>query len=542
MAELTSQGLCIAAFEPLVTGKQMREIDRVTIDEFGIPGLQLIERAGTRVVETLHARWRGLDGLRVAVVCGKGNNGADGFVVARLLSNAGVAVEVFLGVPRAELGDEAGGLLERFEVAGQVATPLAEDASHAAALGRCDIIVDALLGTGISGAPRTAQAQIIEAMNASQRPIVAVDLPSGVNADSGRVPGAAVRAAVTVSFGVAKVGQLFSPGRGYCGILELVDIGFPEDAIRSGSGELSLLDAIGIGALMPTRDQDAHKGGCGSVLVVAGSLGMTGAAVLAAEAAMRAGAGRVSVGAPESLHDILETKLTEVMTRPLPEVRRRRCLSRRALGDLLALLPTMDALAIGPGLGRYRETADLVRGVLERDDLPPTVIDADGLFAIGDGNGFFGSRRSTRRSTSPTISRIITPHMGEFARLTGRNREVIAVEPLPYAIEYAQQQGVIVVLKGGPTVVAAPDGRAFVNPTGNAGMATAGSGDVLAGVISGLLAQGCDALTASLCGVFLHGRAGDLARDALGEWGMLAGDLSKQLSEAFVETAGKSRL
>jgi len=479
-------------FPRLVTGPEMAAIDRRTIDDGGISALELMERAGTRVVETLQERWGGLEGMRVAVVCGKGNNGGDGLVVARLLANAGIAVDTFLGVDRAAIDGAAAHLLERLERVGGRAVPVPEGSAAVEALRRSDIVVDALLGTGLRGAPREAQGRVIQAINDCARPVVAVDLPSGVDATTGDVHGIAVRASLTVTFGLAKVGHLFPPGRGYCGLLELADIGFPETAIEAFGGTTFLLTAAGIADRIPRRQTDAHKGTCGSVLVVAGSVGMTGAATLAAKAALHAGAGRVTLGAPVSLNDILEVKLTEVMTRPLPEVRRRRCLSLRALGDIFAMLPAANALAIGPGLGRYRETVDLV--------------------PIGDGEGFLGA------------GRIVTPHAGEFSRLTGCSREVIAAEPVPRAVEFAVHHGVIVVLKGGPTVIAAPDGRAFVNPTGNAGMATAGSGDVLTGTISGLLAQGCEPLWAALSGVYLHGLAGDRARDELGEWGMLAGE------------------
>jgi NAD(P)H-hydrate epimerase len=514
-------------FPRLVTGPEMAAIDRRTIEECGISALDLMERAGARVVETLLERWGELEGMRVAVVCGKGNNGGDGLVVARLLEQAGVAVDTFLGVDRAAITGEAAHQLRRLEEVGGKVVPVPEGSAAVEALRRSDVVVDALLGTGLRGAPRQAQGRIIQTINDSACPVLAVDLPSGVDASSGHVHGVAVRAAVTVTFGLAKVGHLFPPGRGHCGLLELADIGFPETAIEACEGTTFLLTAAGIAARIPRRETDAHKGRCGSVLVIAGSEGMTGAASLSADAALRAGAGRVTLGAPVSLHDILEVKLTEVMTRPLPEVRRRRCLSLRALGDIVALLPAANALALGPGLGRYHETVDLVRRLLARRDLPPTVIDADALYAIGDGGGCLGT------------GRIITPHAGEFSRLTGHSREAIVAEPVPQAVEFAVHHGVHVVLKGGPTVVAAPDGRAFVNPTGNAGMATAGSGDVLTGIIAGLLAQGCEPLSASLCGVYLHGLAGDRARDELGEWGMLAGDLSERVAGAFVEVVGE---
>jgi len=502
----------------------MTAIDRHTIEHGGISSAELMERAGARVIETLVERFHGLQGLRVAVVCGKGNNGGDGFVVARRLLEAGVAVDIFLGVARADVVGEADSLLRRVEQAGGEAVPLPIDVDAAsAALSRSDVVVDALLGTGLQGVPRADQVSVIDAMNGCSVPVVAVDLPSGVDAGSGKVAGVAVRATVTVTFGLAKRGHLFAPGRGHCGALELVDIGFPEDAIEACGGTVFLLTADGVASLLPTRTSDAHKGNCGSILVVAGSMGMSGAAALASDAALRSGAGKVTVAVPASLHDILEVKLTEVMTRPLPEVRRRRCLSLRALGDIIELLPAADVLAIGPGLGRYRETGDLVCRLLRRRDLPPVVIDADALYAIGDGEGLLGP------------GRIVTPHVGEFSRLMGLTPEKIRAEPVKRSVEFAVRHGVVVVLKGGPTVVAAPDGRAFVNPTGNPGMATAGSGDVLTGQIAALLGQGCEPLDAAVSGVYLHGLAGDLARDEFGESGLRAGDVLERVPRALLK-------
>jgi len=513
----------VSGFPRLVTAEQMAAIDRRAIAS-GVSGVDLMERAGARVLETLAERWHGLAGLRVAVVCGKGNNGGDGLVVARLLAEEGVAVETWLGADRAELTGDAARLLLRLEAAGNQPHPLPEEHADAVeALQLSDIIVDALLGTGLCGAPRAPQARIIQIINDCPRPVLAVDLPSGVDAADGHVESVAVSATVTVTFELTKVGHLFPPGRGHCGVLEVVDIGIPQSAIEPGAAGLHLLTTAGISPRVPRRQTDAHKGTCGSVAVIAGSVGMTGAAALAAEAALRSGAGRTTLGVPASLNDILEVKVTEAMTKPLPEVRRRRCLSLRALGEITALLRSADAGAIGPGLGRYRETVALVRRLLADHDLPPMVIDADALYAIGDDHGLLGP------------DRIITPHAGEFGRLTGCSRQRVADEPVPLAAEFAQRQGCVVILKGGPTVIAAPDGQVYVNPTGNAGMATAGSGDVLTGLIAGLLAQGSTPLSASLCGVFLHGLAGDRTRDRLGEWGMLAGDLLPAIASAFVE-------
>ena len=356
---------------------------------------------------------------------------------------------------------------------------------------------------------------------------MAVDIPSGVEADTGRVHGAAVQAVLTVTFGLVKVGQLFYPGRSHCGALHLANIGFPESILRDAAAEALLLSAEGLESLVPRRRGDEHKGSCGMVAVVAGSVGMTGAAALTADAALRSGAGRVHLGIPASLNDIIEVKLSEVMTRPLPEVRKRRCLSLRALGEVCAMLTRADVLALGPGLGRYRETEELVRRLVLQTELP-LVLDADGLSA------FAGQANALKGRSAPLV---LTPHVGEFARLSGLDKRQITDAPMAVARDFAGEFGATLVLKGAPTVVALSDGRVAVNSTGNPGMATAGSGDVLTGIIAGLMAQGLGAEAAACLGVYVHGRAGDRAVERLGEWGMRAGDIADEIALAMVDAA-----
>ena len=304
---------------------------------------------------------------------------------------------------------------------------------------------------------------------------VAVDVPSGLDADSGNTEGPCVAADATVTFALPKVGHFFHPGRRLCGRLHLVDIGIPEAAVAVEGDTTSLIGLRGAAELLPNRAPDVHKGDCGKAAVVAGSVGMTGAASLAAMAALRSGAGLVTLGVPESLNDILEVKLTEVMTRRLPEVRSRRCLSLRARGAIQEMLEKADAVAIGPGLGTHRETVELIRRLIG-DIRTPTVLDADALNAVAD------DVDQLKKATAPLI---ITPHSGEFCRLT----KTPVNGPIAAARGLAQRLGVIVVLKGAPTVVAVSDGRVFVNPSGNAGMATGGTGDVLTGMLVGLMAQ-----------------------------------------------------
>jgi ADP-dependent NAD(P)H-hydrate dehydratase / NAD(P)H-hydrate epimerase len=522
-------------FVKLVTGEEMAEIDRRTIAA-GTPGAELMESAGRRVFDAIVEEWEGLEGLCPVVVCGRGNNGGDGFVIARLLHQAGAAVRVFLTTTREAVRGDAAHHLRLLEEAGGKVELLLEEGNlevFREALEGADLVVDALLGTGLKGAPRPEAARIIECVMGSGRPVVAVDLPSGLEAGTGRVHGACMRAVLTVTFGLPKVGHLFFPGRTHCGILRLVDIGFSAEVIQTSPVDTYLLDEERMAALIPRRTDDAHKGTCGTVAVVAGSVGMTGAATLAADAALMAGAGRVTLGLPSSLNDIVEGKLTEVMTLPLAEVRKRRCLALRGLGEILELSGRSDCLALGPGVGRYRETVELVRRLVVQVERP-LVLDADGLFALA------GATDLLKERAAPII---LTPHVGEFARLTRLATEDISSDPLGHAGRFAVEHGVVLVLKGGPTVVALADGRCLVNPTGNAGMATAGAGDVLTGLIAGLLGQGMSPEMAACLGVYLHGRAGDLARDQIGEWGMKAGDIGHLVPRAILDTyaAGAER-
>ena len=512
----------------LVTGREMAAVDQRTIAEAGISSAELIERAGAEVVAAIAARWDGLAGLQAVVLCGKGNNGGDGFAVARLLRAGGGSARVFLAADRADVQGAAAEHLRRCEQEGGAVEVLGEDlAPLDAAIQKADLVIDALLGTGLRGAPRPAMARVIERIAHCERPVVAVDIPSGVEADTGQVHGAAVQAVLTVTFGLVKVGQLFYPGRSHCGALHLANIGFPEFILRDAVAQALLLSAEGLGSLVPHRRGDEHKGSCGTVAVVAGSVGMTGAAALTADAALRSGAGRVHLGIPASLNDILEVKLSEVMTRPLPEVRKRRCLSLRALGEVLAMLTRADVLALGPGLGRYRETEELVRRLVLQTELP-LVLDADGLSA------FAGQADVLKDRSAPLV---LTPHVGEFARLSGLDKRQIADAPMAVARDFAGEFGATLVLKGAPTVVALSDGRVAVNSTGNAGMATAGSGDVLTGIIAGLMAQGLGAEAGACLGVYVHGRAGDRAVERLGEWGMRAGDIADEIALAMVDAA-----
>jgi len=510
----------------LVSSAQMASIDRRSIEERGIPGIRLMERAGRAVYREVREVLGGVLGRRVAVVCGPGNNGGDGFVVARLLRADGAFVRIYLLAERGRVRGDALANMERAEGAGLEVSEVLDGGgleAMAAWVEGCDLIVDAIFGTGLRGTVTGVPAGAIDIMNGSPAPVVSIDIPSGVEGDSGRALGSSVQAEVTVAFGLPKIGHFFFPGRALRGRLVLADIGLPEDAVDAEPCSLFLTTVDEASRLLPRRPPDAHKGDCGRVLIISGSVGFTGAAAMTAQGALRAGAGLVTVGIPKSLNDVLEVKLTEPMTLPLPEVRKRRCLSLRALGGILPFEEKVDIVAIGPGISTYRETVELVGRILVKGKRP-MVLDADALNALSKD---ISPLRECGREA------VITPHPGEFSRLTGAPVDEVLADPVGAARGLASDIGKVVVLKGAPTVIASPSGEVYVNPTGNAGMATGGSGDVLTGIIAALWGQGLSALDAARCGVFVHGLAGDLAKRSKGELGMSAGDIIDFLPEAI---------
>ena len=514
----------------LVTGAQMARIDRRAI-QLGVSGIRLMENAGRGGARVLDDLVGGFRGKRIVILCGKGNNGGDGFVIADLAAAAGASVSTFLLATRDEVKGDARHHLDRARKNGLEIEEIleTEDLERIrSALANASAAVDALLGTGIRGGPRGLVAGAIETLQDAGCPVLAVDVPSGLNADTGRVDGPCAAATRTVTFGLPKIGQFRFPGRFLCGALFCVDIGLPPAAAAAEKVNVRLIAARGGAALLPRRRPDAHKGDCGRVLILAGSTGFTGAAALSAHGALRSGAGLVRVGVPESLNDILEVKLTEAMTRPLPEVRKHRCLALRARGDIQRLVAAADCVGLGPGLGAHRETVELVRRIV-LDIQAPLVLDADGINALA------GAPEILRTRTAPTV---VTPHPGEFARLTGLGSEAVRSDPIGSAQTLAGEASVIVVLKGAPTVVAVPCGRTYVNPSGNAGMASGGSGDVLTGILAALIGQGMDPETAACLGVYLHGLAGDLCAETAAQAGMIAGDVAAALPGArrVVET------
>jgi ADP-dependent NAD(P)H-hydrate dehydratase / NAD(P)H-hydrate epimerase len=508
----------------------MRALDRRAIVELGIPGAALMENAGRGAAAEIRAflteRRRPVRGLGVVVVCGKGNNGGDGFVVARVLAGWGARVRVFLVGRAADLAGDSAAKLARLtpRLRPVEITDAGGMARLAAAFGTTGgLIVDALLGTGASGAPTGLVADAIARINESGLPAVALDLPSGVSADSGQASGAAVQATLTATFGGLKRGLLVGAGRDLAGDVRVVSIGVPAEETRRAAG-VFVLEPGDVARHLPTRRPEAHKGDFGHLLVVAGSIGKTGAAALAGRAAMRAGAGLVTVASPRSQQPVVATLLTECMTEPLPETTAQTT-ALAAKARLLALAGRRDAVALGPGFGVDDETQGLVRELVH--DLPaPMVVDADALTALA------GHLGALERAAGP---RCLTPHPGEMARMLGVAVEMVQADRIETARRFAAAHGAHVVLKGTLSVISAPTGPTFLNPTGNPGMASGGTGDVLTGLVGALLARGLAPLDALCCATYVHGLAGDLAARDKGQEGLIAGDVIEAIPAAILE-------
>ncbi len=510
----------------IVTARQMQELDRKAIEGRGIPGLTLMENAGRAVAEAAARITEARPDHSIVILCGRGNNGGDGFVAARHLAGMGRKPQLLLAARRDQLSGDAEANLRRLDEAGLTVTEVDSAGPVARACCRAGLVVDALLGTGLSGDVRGLPAELIETINECAAPVLAVDLPSGLDADSGRLLGAAVRADETITMGLPKLGLFLHPGADYAGRVTVADIGLPADLIADSPSVAELIAPEWVRLLLPRRPRTAHKGDLGRVLAIAGSVGMTGAAYLCAEAALRVGAGLVTVGCPASINDILETKLTEAMTFPLPETYSR-ALDTRALAPILELAEQADVLAVGPGLSRQPETAVLVRRLMARV-AKPMVIDADGLNALADAAVILEGEHAPA---------VLTPHPGEMARLMGVSAKAVQAKRAHFAQAAANRCHSVIILKGGCSLVTESDRPLTVNPTGNPGMATGGAGDVLTGMVAGLIAQGLLPFEAAAAGAYLHGLAGDLAARSVGEASLLAGDLLEMLPSAICQVS-----
>ncbi len=496
---------------------QMRDIDKHAGDTYGIPGIVLMENAALRVVETVQARFSPLAGKRIAVVCGKGNNGGDGLAAARHLhARFGAAVAVYLCAPAADLTGDAATNFRMAQAFGVDIRP----GDRGLDLSSADVVIDALLGTGAKGQPAGAIAAAIQAINTSGRPVVSVDMPSGVDADTGQAPGACVQAAVTVTFGVPKVGLLLYPGAGFAGELQTVDIGLPLALTASDALCVNVTGAVDAARWLPARPEgrDSNKGAFGHAVVFAGSRGFIGAAVLCAEGSARMGAGLTTLCVPESAQNGVVCRVNPtVMTRGLTETAAGG-FGPDAVSAALETAKQGTAAAIGPGLGR--QAGDFVRQFAAQC-LVPLVIDADALNILAEGGA-----DALKSRPAPTV---LTPHPGEMGRLLGRSTGDVQADRRGAVEEAARRFRCVALLKGSRTLIASPDGALWVNTTGNAGMASGGMGDALTGIVAALLACGLTAGDAAAAGAYLHGLAGDIVAE---RWGGKAGLLATDVIDA----------
>ena len=503
----------------ITTAAEMREIDRVTTEKYGVPSLTLMENAGTGVANFILERHPAAH--RVTVVCGKGNNGGDGFVVARKLHDAGRVVEVILLARPDELKGDAAAMFERLRAA-SVETSDQLSPGFSSAVANCDLIVDAILGTGFKPPVRGMYAEAIVVMNRSGKLVLAVDIPSGADSDSMHAQSGdgIARADAIVTFTAPRPAHVF--GVLTHGPVVVVPIGSPDEAIVS-SLNLEVTTPRDFSRLLAPRPMDSNKGMYGHALIVGGSLGKSGAAAMAGMAALRAGAGLSTVAVPGSVLSSVASFAAELMTEPLPETRAGG-IDTSAVDRVLELASTMSVVALGPGIGRQPETVEFVRQLVKQVNCP-MVVDADGL------NAFQGKTELLDGSQRPLV---LTPHPGEMSRLTGMSIKAIQADRLSVAREFAGEHHLVLVLKGNNTIVALPDGQAWANPTGNPGMATGGTGDILTGMTAGVIAQMPDDVAlATAAAVYMHGLAGDVAAEAMGEHSLTATDLLTALPEAF---------
>lgn len=511
----------------LATADQMRKLDATAIGKFGIPGLVLMENAGRAFVDALEHHRGTLQDVTVLILCGKGNNGGDGFVIARHLANRGARVYVgVLARKRAVAGDAKTQLaiLLKTIAARKVSIVLDEITSRKRLpkLPHADIIVDAMFGTGFTGAVKGVQKDVMEWMNKQSAYVAAVDMPSGVDASTGRVENVAIKADLTVAMGLAKVGHFVGAGRDHAGIVDVVDISIPAFLFVPAKQQTYRVTAKDVRTCLPRRPRNAHKYSVGTVLVVAGSRSFTGAPVMTALSAMRAGAGAVILAVPKSIHQTIARKVTEVMLLPLEETEEG-TLAPAAEDMILEKLPWADVVALGPGIGQHPDTRRLVYSLLSAVD-KPMVVDADALGALAY------NIDALKKRLFPTI---VTPHVGEFRLMSKLPRNDIDPHRVPITREWAKKFNCTLLLKGAPTVTGTPDGNVFLNATGNPGMATAGSGDVLTGIVASFRAQGMTDGEAAYCGAFVHGAAGDIAAQAFGERSLMALDIMQNIPDAL---------
>jgi len=505
--------------ELLLSVEQMARMDGLASSELGLPSICLMENAGRGCAEIVVEEIARRGALQTAILCGPGNNGGDGYVIARNLVNLGLQPVVYSLCPASKLKGDAAVNRSVLENMGYQVEELVEG-DPLPDFRDFDLVVDAVLGTGIKGAARGMTASLIAALSDSAVPVVSVDIPSGVEGDTGKISGPAVLADRTVTMCAVKRGLLLPPGSDYAGEIHVVDIGYAPEHFAEGA-EWTVYHEEDVLDLLPGRFSSSHKGSYGKVLLVAGSAGMGGAALLASRTVMRTGAGMARLAAPAELAATLAPAMPEVMTHWVKGPAR---LEESAADELLEACDWADALVVGPGMGRHESTMKLVRRLVRESPLP-VVLDADGLFA------FNGETELFKERNSPLC---ITPHHGEFLRLLGTDKQVSLHAMIVRASELATDLGLALVLKGAPSVILGPEGDVMVNNTGNDGLSTAGSGDVLTGMIAGLAAQGLELDDAAVAGCHLHGLAGDLCARRLGRRSMTSVELMDSVQAAFL--------
>jgi ADP-dependent NAD(P)H-hydrate dehydratase / NAD(P)H-hydrate epimerase len=516
----------------LLTSSRMRELDRRAIEDIGIPGIVLMENASRGVFDIIRSEFGLLECASAAVVCGKGNNGGDGFAVARHLHNAGARPRIAVAARPGEISGDAAinmNACKNLNIPMIHVTDPRRMAGLRKILKGADFVVDALLGTGVSGPVKPFFLKIINEINKCDSPVFAVDVPSGVQVDDGRVFNGAVNADHTITFGAPKIGLFVHPGASHAGSIYVIDIGIPTEFLDAEEAGVFLTTKKYIEKRIVERPATAHKGDCGRLIVVGGSSGMSGAPCLTGMSALRTGAGLVYLAVPKSLLTVVGRKFIEAVTLPQSEDRRGR-LSLSSADEILERLKTADAMALGPGLGVSDETCELVYRLIEESPVP-ALIDADALNCIAKEPDILKSAKSPL---------VLTPHPGEMARLAGIKISEVQAARLDTAREFAKENKVVLVLKGAHSIVASPDGFAFVNTTGNSGMATAGSGDVLSGIGGALLAEGMRPFDAAVCAVFIHGLAGDMAARKMPSRSITASDILKFIPKAIQEAEEES--
>jgi hydroxyethylthiazole kinase-like uncharacterized protein yjeF len=512
----------------VLTAEAMRAAERLAMENFGVPGLTLMEAAGRNCAEVILSEFGREMGRMAVVIAGKGNNGGDGYVIARYLGERGWKVRVFVLARQEEIGGDAKTNLDILAKDMVTFCPTPGDlASHTDLFRNADIFVDALFGIGLRSEITGVHADAIRVINNSPGRVVAVDIPSGVDSSTGKILGIAVHADLTVTFAFAKAGHILYPGAEYAGCLKIVEIGLPEEVVNSTEG-FEFLDLTAVRPLVRRRERNSHKGDYGHCLILAGSTGKTGAASLAANSAVRTGSGLVTLAVPASLNPVMEAKTTEAMTLPLEDFG-----NGWLSGDLSVRVESSiegkDSVAVGPGIGRNPDTALLVRRLVESVEIP-MVVDADGLNAVSEDVSVLLRKKSG--------DVILTPHPGEMSRLSGVSIVDIETDRIAAATRFAEKFGVYLILKGARTVIVAPDGRVAINGSGNPGMASGGMGDVLTGIVVSLLGQRYPAFDACILGVFLHGLAADLVAEEKGETGISATDVQERLPWALKKLIG----